>query len=181
MLGKEKIRKEILAKRKEMPLEYINEELKKIEEKLFSMNAYIHATCIYVYMSFCGEVPTNNIIKRSLELGKRVAIPKITNEEMKFYYIKGEKDIAKGYCGIEEPTVCEIAEETKALMIVPGLAFDREKHRIGYGKGFYDKYLNKNKISGKIALAFDFQIYKEIPFCEQDVLMDVIITPKEMI
>ena len=63
-------------------------------------------------------------------------------------------------------------------MIMPGVAFDKKRHRIGYGKGYYDRYLSKNAVKSKIALAFDFQILDHVPFKAYDVLPDQIITEK---
>jgi len=65
-------------------------------------------------------------------------------------------------------------------MIMPGVAFDKKKHRIGYGKGFYDKFLSEHEIEHKIALAFDFQILDSIPFDEYDIMPDMIITEKNI-
>jgi len=67
------------------------------------------------------------------------------------------------------------------LIIIPGAAFDKEKHRIGYGAGFYDKYLSKSNVGDRIALAFDFQVLDRIPFNEYDIKPDIIITEKEII
>ena len=183
MLTKKHIRNKISVKRNKLSEEFISFNSDIIMRKLIEKKEYKKAKIIYIYMSKIGEVDTKNIIKHSLEVGKKVAIPKIINEEMYFYYINSIEDTKKGYFDINEPINIEennlaIPKGAEELIIMPGVAFDYNKHRIGCGKGFYDKYLSKNKFTKKIAITFNFQILENIPNSEFDVLPDIIITEK---
>jgi 5-formyltetrahydrofolate cyclo-ligase len=183
MLSKEEIRKQIAKKRDKIEQEFIKLSSEIIQDKVISLKEYIHSECIYIYMSFGKEVDTKEIILHALENKKRVAIPKIVDKKMQFYYIKDFGQTKLGYFGIQEPITNDIAKEDVPFMIMPGAAFDYSKHRIGYGKGFYDQYLNKeeNKNIKKVAIAFDFQILDEIPSEKEDVSPDMIITEKQII
>jgi len=180
-LRKEDIRKKLTEKRSKLSCDFISENSKLISEKLFDMQLYNESDNIYIYMNFGGEVSTKEIISDALSKGKKVAIPKIINNEMNFYYIKDIEDVEIGHFGVMEPITNEIAKDDKALVIMPGVAFDSEKNRIGHGKGFYDKYLDKNKSFDKIALAYDFQVMEKVPFENADVRPDIIITEKNLV
>lgn len=191
MLTKTEIRNQIQEIRNNLLEKDVYKNSKIIQEKLFNMEEYKRSKAIFIYMSFNREVDTRDIIRDSLNKGKRVAIPKIVNGEMEFYYINNINDVEIGCFGVQEPIAIEGLAyfrdcEDSAFMIMPGVAFDHKKHRIGYGKGFYDKYLmkyghdNNGKFS-KIALAFDFQVLEEIPCESYDILPDMIITDKEIV
>ena len=101
---------------------------------------------------------------------------------MEFYCIQNEHDLVSGYMGIMEPSdSCEKAKTRDGLFIMPGLAFDYDFHRIGYGGGFYDRYLSEDNTFIKAALAFDFQLLESIPYEEHDLKPDYIITQTQFI
>lgn len=117
-----------------------------IYEKVINNKKVKEAPTILIYVSFRDEVDTLNLIKYFLKT-KKVAVPKIENNTMNFYYITSIKDLAKGYFGILEPTTAKrIDNFTNAICITPGLCFNNLGYRLGYGKGFYDKFLAKHKI-----------------------------------
>ena len=179
-MDKKCIRRYINERRKEIQINEIMVNSKIISRKIFSMEEYIKTECVYIYMDFNGEVSTKEIIEESLKTGKRVAIPKIENEEMSFHYINSVEDTQEGYFGVREPIKNNLCNE-QGIIIMPGVAFDKQKHRIGYGKGYYDKYLQNNLELYKIAIAFEFQIFDEIPHEEHDILPNIIITEKQII
>lgn len=150
-----------------------------ILDKLFKTQYYEKAGCIYCYVDFQNEVMTMPLIKKAFKDGKRVAVPKIENGSMEFYYIKGYEDLKEGTFGILEPVGCEMASETDALLIMPGVAFDKDNHRIGYGGGYYDRYLKRENSHFKIALAFDFQIFEAVTYEEHDICPDLVLTETE--
>lgn len=157
-----------------------------IANKLLNSSWFKECNEVFSYVSFNQEVVTTNIILSALEQNKKVAVPKIVNHEMKFYYINSLEELKPGTLGILEPfSVKEaIPSGTEvSLCIVPGLAFDLQKNRIGYGKGYYDKFFTKymNEPIKKIALAFDFQIYENLPVEDYDKKVDHIITPTRVI
>ncbi|MCE5329959.1 5-formyltetrahydrofolate cyclo-ligase [bacterium] len=156
-----------------------------IAEKLIDLSEYKEAKTIFIFYPFRSEVDTRIIIKDALIKGKKIVLPKIINSEMKTFYISDlDKDLKKGSLGISEPeeSICKEAKlENIDLVIVPGICFDLNFNRIGYGGGFYDKIspeLKKN--IKKIALSFDLQIISKVPFCSHDKKVDVIITESEI-
>ena len=156
-----------------------------IAERLFNRPEYRDARIIYCYMSFKDEADTASIIDESLRLGKQVALPRVSGKrKMEFFFISGQKDLVTGFMGIKEPAgYCleASAPSEDALVLLPGLAFDRSGARLGYGGGFYDTYLAKHAGCKKAALAYSAQIAPEIPTEPVDVKTDMIITEKELI
>jgi 5-formyltetrahydrofolate cyclo-ligase len=152
-----------------------------ITDTFLDSNEYSEARIIFIYYPFRKEIDTREIIKDALNKNKGVALPKVSGNEIKFFFIKDiEKDLSQGCFGILEPdpSICREADFKDAdLVIVPGLSFDLNFNRLGYGGGFYDKLLSKmNGKVKKIALAFDLQMLDNIPSCSYDQKIDIIIT-----
>ncbi len=158
---------------------------RQIAERLLASPLYREARCIYTYISVKGEVDTASLITSALMDGKRVAAPRVRGRHtMDFYFIKSRADLQPGFMGIPEPGPwCPKAPSPSAdaLMVMPGVAFDRTGARIGYGGGYYDAYLKDNRKCRRIAPAYAFQIAESIPTEEQDVSVEFIFTEKEMI
>ena len=176
---KNKIRKEVLALRKAMPICLSEEKSRKIAEKVISHPVYQDAELILCYIDARGEVKTRNIINYAWENGKRVAVPRVHGDIMKFYLISSYDDLEIGCFNIMEPKkqcieVTDIPENS--VVIMPGVAFDKEGNRIGYGKGYYDKYFAQYPDVYKIAIAFSLQIVPEIPTDELDIKAHCVIT-----
>jgi len=174
------IRREIQKIRDSMPRNDKESKDKKILNFLFNWNIYQEAKTIFCYVSFRSEINTLDIIKDALTRGKRVCVPKVLPEMnlMKPFLIKDpNKDLKKGFYGILEPDEkCpEVNPEEIDLIIVPGLAFTHEGYRIGYGGGFYDRFLS-NSESITCSLAYDFQLYDELPVKDFDIPVDYLIT-----
>ena len=157
---------------------------KMITKKVCSCEQYLKADNLLVYISYKSEVNTYDIISEAFKKGKKVFCPKVLEPgKMEFYEIKSFEDIVLGYKNIPEPFNMEIlyknAEEKKTLMIMPLVSFDYKGNRLGYGGGFYDRYLEKNPEVKKIALAFECQRYeKELPVEKTDIKPEVIFTEK---
>ena len=108
--------------------------------------------------------------------GKKVAVPKIYGDEMRFIYLPDLSQVEKGYSGIPEPVADgPEGDDPTALVLMPGIAFDKEGHRIGYGGGFYDKFLAKEPGHPTVALCYDFQVVKELPTEEFDIPVDLVL------
>lgn len=183
MTNKKDIRKLISTRKSKHSPSDINNNSKVIIEKLMSTEEYTKANTIFSYVSFNQEVITKELLEGSFR-HKNVAVPKIVGSQMIFYYIKSYDDLEEGIKGILEPTTTRVAEPGPSdLFVVPGLAFDSNKNRIGYGKGYYDKYFEKHKAIGfyKTAITFDFQIVPNIPTDDFDVKLDKIITEARVI
>lgn len=185
MIEKEIVRKQIKKKRQTLTKEQVLKKSKKIESLLFKTIQYQEAKTIYLYYNMEKEVITKSMILHALSLGKKVALPKIEDNKMDFYYINDISQVSIGYFNIMEPVTKEIAKDNEALMILPGIAFDKERNRLGYGRGFYDRYLGQAKKQRrkieKIGLCFGFQLIKKVPTEEYDIPVDSIITPEEVV
>lgn len=176
METKRDIRKRVLSYRDSMDKKEWEENSRKIQDCVLTHPFFLKLNSIYCYVDYRKEVGTESIIKKAWELGKRVAVPKIEGEEMNFYYISDFSDLKEGYRGILEPVTNVPAEDAHALVILPGVAFDRNRNRIGYGKGFYDKFMDKHPTFHTIALAFECQMLDAIDADTFDYKPEVLIT-----
>ena len=146
-----------------------------IFNKIINLKEYKDRTLILTYVSLKEEVDTIELIKYSLNIGKQVAVPKCEGNDIVFYYINNLEDLKEGNFGILEPKTNETVNDFEnSICIVPGIAFDKENNRIGYGKGFYDRFL-KNYKGVKIGLTYKEYICDKIDVDDNDVKMDKII------
>ena len=133
-MNKQELRQAIRARKRAMTEEDILRRSEILAEKFARSNAYRAAKTIYGYLPYNQEVRTVPMLRRALEEGKRVAVPKVYGNDMKFIYLDDLSQVAKGYAGIPEPVADgPVAQDETALVLMPGLAFDRAGHRIGYG------------------------------------------------
>lgn len=181
MEDKKRIRRAVFAARKAHSDEEIERMSSIIAEKLCSLPVFQKAQRILAYADYNHEVKTGEIIQRALLLGKEVAVPRVEGKDMVFYKITDPCVLQPGYFGIPEPTCGQAAEWEKALMIMPGVAFDTCNRRVGYGGGFYDRYLEKHPGIDTIALAFEFQIMAEVPFEPTDICPAKILTEARLL
>ena len=155
--------------------------------RLLDLPAFANAKTVLSYMSFGSELDTHAILVESLARGKVVALPRMVNEPasesmatLALHQVFGESDLLAGQWGIREPqpSCANVPLDAVDLMLVPGVAFDRCGHRLGYGKGYYDRLLAKRRPDALlVALAFDCQLVDEVPVTHHDVAVDVLITP----
>ena len=177
-MDKKQLRSIIREKKRAMTPEEIREKSRILMEKLLKTKLYQKAQTIYGYLSYNQEVQTLPILAKALEAGKRVAVPKVYGEEMRFLYLEDLSQVAPGYGGIPEPIAdSPVAEDTHALVLMTGLAFDREGHRIGYGGGFYDRFLAKEPEHPTVALCYEFQMVENLPVESFDVPVDLVLCP----
>ena len=164
-------------KRSELSEEERKRQNATIAKKLFDSGIFETIEWFYPFVSYGTEVDTISIIQRvfaeTFHGNKvRIAVPKVQGKEMNFYEICSMDDLEPGYRGILEPKEsCKIVEAKKGLMLLPGLAFDKQGNRVGYGGGYYDRYLDKygNEELLTWAVAFDFQIVDKIECQEFDI------------
>ncbi|MEM2935073.1 MAG: 5-formyltetrahydrofolate cyclo-ligase [Candidatus Thermoplasmatota archaeon] len=176
---KERIRKELLEKRNSLSTYEILEKSNIILNKLYELEEFLKANRIASYISFGSEVYTHGLIKEYSKK-KELFVPFIKNREIFLARINSWEELESGAYGILQPKNPRIENGNIDLIIVPGIAFDENGNRIGYGKGYFDRLLKKF-FSKKIALAFDFQVLESIPNHTYDVKMDMIITEKRII
>ena len=172
-MDKKALRQKIREQKRAMTPAQIEEASRKLAEQFLATEAYRNAKTLYGYLPYNQEVRTLPVLQQALADGKRVAVPKVYEDEMRFIYLTDLNQVETGYAGIPEPIADEpIADDPTALVLMPGLAFDREGHRIGYGGGFYDKFLNAEPGHPTVALCYAFQMVEELPTEEFDVPVD---------
>ena len=175
-MDKKELRKQIREKKRAMTPKEIQASSQKLKELFLATEQYSRAKTIYGYLPYNQEVRTVPILQQALDDGKRIAVPKVYGDEMKFIYLTDLTQVAEGYAGIPEPVADgPVADDPTALVLMPGLAFDKEGHRIGYGGGFYDKFLTKEPEHPTVALCYGFQISEELPTEEFDVPVDLVL------
>ena len=171
----------MLEKRNSLPKHEITEKSTLIKNNLFKLKYYKNSKTIMFFVSFNSEVDTHDMVRESLK-NKTIIIPKVEHHEIQPSVILDFDNLIPGKFGILEPIeAMNIAYKNIDLVLVPGIVFDREGHRIGYGFGYYDKFLKKVPKAVKIGLAFDFQVVDRIPVETHDVPVDIIITEKKII
>lgn len=175
-MNKEFLREKYLKIRKninELDRERYNN---SIFTKIVNLEEYKQSKLLLVYVSLKDEVDTFKLIEHSLEIGKRVAVPKCINNDIEFFYIESLNELEKGKFNILEPKANKkVKDFDNSVCIIPGVTFDKEMSRIGYGKGFYDRFL-KNYCGIKIGLAYRECICEKIDNEINDVKIDKIIT-----
>ena len=186
MVTKSSIRKEKLILRGQIPEEKREEMSLAIKMQVLKLPCIQKAEAVLCYAGYQSEVATKELIKEFLFLGKTVYLPRVSGEEMEFYKINGIEDLAAGYKGIPEPAgdcieSFELIKSSSVVMIMPGCAFARDGSRAGYGKGYYDRYLEKHDIVNRVALCFSAQMAEYIPTDSYDKKASVIITEQEVI
>lgn len=181
METKKQIREQYVKKRRGIPFKLRQEKTEQIKEKVTAHPWFQEAACILCYVDFDAEAGTRGIIEESWKQGKKVAVPRISGDMMNFYEITSFDNLIPGTFGVLEPPADIIWEPFEGLVIMPGVAFDRDRHRIGYGKGYYDRYLCKRPRLKTMAAAFDIQIAKKIPYEEHDIRPSLLVTETEII
>lgn len=185
-MDKKNIREEIINKRNELSLEIKTQYDMTIFSELINCEFYKKAKKIFTYVSFGSEIDTIKFIKYALNDNKEIYVPKTdkTKKEMVAIRINSLDNMSVDNWGILEPKSVDKNKIGKDfdLILMPGLAFDRKGNRIGYGGGYYDKYLSQLKeTSNKIVLAYDFQIVNNIENEPHDIKVNYIITNNESI
>ena len=183
-MTKQQIRAEIRGRRKAMSETVWRENSHRICEAIRQMPVYQQAQVIYAYLAKQGEVLLDELILDALKAGKVVAVPKVLGAEMEFFVIRDLADVEIGCMGIREPlsrqSVAEALgddlQDHHEIMLLPAVAVDENCHRVGYGGGYYDKYLEKHPALKKLAVAFEFQVYPQVPTEPFDVRLDCIVT-----
>lgn len=186
-MDKKEIRADLLSKRDTMSQETWVEYSRKIERNLLRSHLFKECDKLFLYADFHGEVGTITLIEEALMRGKKIYLPKVhenfDENKMDFYNITSTFELVSGYKGIMEPISSqdrrfnyEEAKNEKLLMLVPGIAFDINGNRLGYGKGYYDNYLKDKPSMTTIGLCFSMQIMDDIPVIDTDIKLDYIIS-----
>ncbi len=175
-MDKTELRRRIRARKRAMTEEEIEMRSARLAQLFFASDAYKNAKTIYGYLPYNQEVRTVPMLAQALKDGKKVAVPKVYGDEMKFLYLDDLTAVAKGYAGIPEPIADgPVAQDETALVLMPGLAFDPQGHRIGYGGGFYDKFLAAEPNHPTLALCYEFQMLPQLDVEAHDIPVDTVL------
>lgn len=175
-MDKTALRKEIRERKRAMTEEQIVSAGQRLGELFLACEQYRQAKSVYGYLPYNQEVRTVPMLEQALKDGKRVAVPKVFGEEMKFIWLEDLTAVESGFAGIPEPVADgPVADDPTALVLMPGLAFDPQGHRIGYGGGFYDKFLAAEPDHPTVTLCYDFQVYEHLETEEFDKMVDCVL------
>lgn len=175
-MDKKQLRGMIRDKKRAMTEQQILRASADLAEQFFATPQYAAAKTVYGYLPYNQEVRTVPILQRALEDGKRVAVPKVYGDRMEFIYISDFDHLAPSDMGIPEPVEdTPVAADPEALVLMPGLAFDSQGHRIGYGGGFYDKFLAAEPNHPTVALCYDFQMLPQLETDSFDIPVDLVL------
>ncbi len=182
------MRKKYISFRNNISLENLHSKSQIIDRKLNELDFVRGAETLMCYVSFGSEVFTHDIINAWLLRGKQVCVPRIIKGKGKFMEavkISSLEELETGTYGVLEPTAGQknvVNPDLIDVVIVPGCAFDLHRNRMGYGAGYYDRFLQLiSDNCFKVGIAFDFQIMDEIPCDEHDIPMDIIVTEQRII
>lgn len=175
-MDKKALRREIREKKRAMTEEEIVDRSEKLGQLFVQSEAYRKAKTVYGYLPYNQEVRTVPMLEQALRDGKRVAVPKIYGDTMKFLYLDDLSKVEKNDMGIPEPIAdTPVAEDKTALVLMPGLAFTEQGDRMGYGGGFYDRFLAEEPDHPTLALCYAFQIVDSLPTEEFDIPVDTVL------
>ena len=175
-MDKKELRRSIREQKRAMTEAEIESRSAKLAALFTASEAYKAAKTIYGYLPYNQEVRTVPMLEQALKDGKRVAVPKCYEEEMKFIFMDDLSKVEKGYANIPEPIADgPVADDETALVLMPGLAFDPQGHRVGYGGGFYDKFLSAEPNHPTLALCYAFQMLPYLETEDHDIPVDYVL------
>jgi len=183
-MPKNRMRQRILAHRRSLSGEERHAADLRAQQHLLDCPAFVAANTVALYAPVHGEVATDLIMERAFAGGTRLAYPAVHHGHIQFRAVTSTADLEPGAYGIAEPgPACPIvAIDDVDLIVVPGVAFDLRGHRIGYGKGYYDRALHHLEGEGRLAgLCYAFQLVEEIAGEPHDVVMDMIVTDTKVV
>jgi 5-formyltetrahydrofolate cyclo-ligase len=185
-LDKNLIREELLDIRGKLGKDEHEKKSRQIIKALMDSNLYKESNNIMVFISFKNEIDTHEFIKKAIEDGKNIFVP-ITipdGKKLKPSQLKSFDELEPGFYNILTPKkefIRFIDPKDLDLIVVPGLGFDKSGYRVGFGGGYYDRFLSGLKNAKKVSIAFDFQILDEVPKESFDIPVDCIYTEKRKI
>lgn len=180
---KSSLRRQLIAIRKEISEVQRLEETGNICENLKGIKVLNETEVLLLYGAKLPEVALDSIFAWAVARGKKVCFPRVFGDEMDFYWVHDVSELVPGNFGVREPNEsCELATFDKAVCLVPGVGFDKTGNRMGYGKGYYDRYLSRSTAEiCKIGVCYDEQLLEEIPTQEHDIKMDLVVSASDVI
>ena len=175
-MDKKELRRQIRELKRAMTSEQIDAASARLGELFLNCPQYKEAKTIYGYLPYNQEVRTVPMLEQAMRDGKRIAVPKCHGDEMRFIYMDDLSKVEKGYANIPEPIADDpVADDKTALVLMPGMAFTKDGKRMGYGGGFYDKFLAAEPQHPTVALCYDFQMVEDLPTEDYDIPVDCVL------
>ena len=181
---KDKMRRIMLEKRNSLSASAINIKSEAIQQRFANSDEFNYARILASYYPVGSEVRTQKIVSIALKSNRLVALPRTVGEHIKFYPILSNTDLIVGKYGIKEPFIPSDSSDSCIsdnidLLLVPGIVFDTHGFRIGYGYGYYDKFIARKKNSiVSVGLAYEFQVCEKVPRSDNDQKINVLVTEK---
>ena len=176
---KNHIRFDIKHLKEDLTLEEKEEAAATVFNKIEAIPGFKEVKTIMIYWATPDELPTQNFIKKWKD-EKLIILPSIKGRKLKLKRYTSDANMIQHALGIWEPNLTETFEGIIDLIVVPGVAFDFKKNRLGRGKGYYDRFFKKKKTI-RIGVGFDFQLINSVPTNRRDKRLDMIITPSTTI
>lgn len=181
-MPKRSIRSRFLAERKALSLNRCAALSKEVQEQFLRSGCLLQADCVALYSAIHNEVNTESVARQVLAAGKRLVYPRVCGEALEFVEVPGLDALTPGAFGVLEPRsgpTVSIADLD--LVVVPGVVFDRTGHRLGYGRGYYDRCLSLcREDSVKVGFAYDFQVVETLPTAGHDRTLSLLMTDKRI-
>ena len=177
-MNKKELRTQVRELKKSHSSEQLSAMSAEVMQQLLAHPALERATTVLLYYSLPDEVCTHTVVDRIVAMGKQVLLPRVIDDEhMELREYHQPSDLTKGAYNIMEPTGKLFRDYSLIqLAVVPGMGFDRQGHRLGRGKGYYDRLLVQLPHVYKIGICFPFQLFDEIPSDIHDIPMDCVLT-----
>lgn len=176
---KKTLRKKFISERNSLASDYRNSSTNTIFTKLEEQNFFESSEKIFIYIGFGSEIKTETFIKKWINK-KQIFVPKIDNNTMNLVHITSLEELTEGYFGILEPTNCNYFTGNIDLVITPSIVFDKKGYRLGYGKGYYDKYFSSREYDISVGLSYHKLLQDNVPKEDHDIKVDVIITEEKI-
>ncbi len=184
-MSKTEIRQSALKARRSLPKQNVHALSEEVKEKVVSLPAFARAKVVACYVSKDDEVQTMSIIQTALSKGKRVIVPRVdpASADLQFKEIRSLAELSPGHFHIMEPAPHseELPISSADLVLVPVIAWDEEGHRVGYGKGYYDRALKSREGAVAVGLAFESQRFDAVPQGPTDASLDMVVTERRVL
>jgi len=175
---KKTLRKKFISERNNLENDYRNSSTNKIFTILEDQDFFKSSEKIFIYVGFGSEISTEIFIKKWINK-KQIFVPKIDNNTMNLVHITSLQELTEGHFGILEPTSTTYYTEEVDLVITPSIVFDKNGYRLGYGKGYYDKYFSSREYGISVGLSYHKLLQDNVPKEDHDKKVDVIITEEK--
>ena len=180
MTEKQQIRKKYKTLRNEMSGEEVRKKSDQICKNIIASEIFRKSEKILAYAPLGNEVDIRPVIEEGWRQNKRIAFPKVFGDTMKYFEISDFTELEEGTFHVMEPKENHSVDWADALVLVPGVAFDRKKNRMGYGKGYYDRFFEGKTSCVELGVAYELQVAEQLPTEENDLPMEYLVTEESL-